>query len=275
MIRAKGAVLNGIEELKQRHRVLWGMGDYPRIAEIFRDEAVATVEAAGISAGDEVLDVAAGNGNIAIEAARRGARVVATDLSPHMVELGRDRTAAEGVEVEWGEADVEELPFENDRFDIVTSSFGAMFAPRPERAAAEMFRVAKPGGRVVMTNWVPEGPMDLISNLMGKYLPGGPEGLPDPKEWGEQNTARQRFGPNAEEVRFVRGAVHWDFEDSEQQMSFLTESAPPLAAAKAVLPPERYEELLRELEEGYKQMSIDPNRVTYDADYLIVIGTKR
>ena len=266
--------MGGIDELKQRHRVLWGMGDYPRIAEVFREEAVATVEAAGIAQGDEVLDVAAGNGNIAIEAARRGARVVATDLSPRMVELGRERTAAEGLQIDWGEADVEELPFEDDRFDIVTTSFGAMFAPRPQRAAAEMFRVVKPGGRVVMTNWVPEGPMDLISNLMGKYLPGGPEGLPDPSEWGERETAGKRFAPHAEAVSFVTGAVRWDFDDSKQQMSFLTQSAPPLAAAKAVLPPERFEELLSELEDGYKEMSIDPDRVVYDADYLIVIGTK-
>ncbi len=266
---------DAITQLKERHRALWGMGDYARIAEVFRDEAMATAEAARISAGDKLLDVAAGTGNIAVEAARRGAHVVATDLSPRMVELGRARTQAEGLDIDWGEADVEDLPFEDGRFDIVTSSFGAMFAPRPEQAAAEMFRVVRRGGRVVMTNWVPGGPMDLITNLMGKYMPGAPQGVPDPTEWGERATAEQRFAPHAAEVTFSSGAVRWDFDDAAHQLSFLTEAAPPIAAAKAVLPAERFEELSREIQDVYRDISIEPPRVVYDGDYLIVIGTKR
>lgn len=267
--------MDPIKQLKEKHRALWGMGDYPRIAEVFREEAVATVDAAAITSGDHVLDVAAGNGNIAIEAARRGGEVVATDLSPRMVELGRERSEAEGVSIEWGEADVEELPFEENRFDIVTSSFGAMFAPQPDRAAAEMFRVVRPGGRVVMTNWIPEGPMDLISNLMGKYMSGAPEGVPDPTEWGDREIARDRFSPHAAEISFVTGAVRWDFDDAAQQLSFLTEAAPPIAAAKAILPPEKFEQLSSELEAIYRDISIEPPRVVYDGPYLIVIGTKK
>ena len=131
------------EPFKQVARMLWSLGNYEEIAKNGEPAARELVDACKARPGVELLDVAAGNGNVAIAAAWRGASVVASDLTPAMVELGRQRSTADGVEIEWLEADVEELPFENDRFDIVTSAFGAMFAPRPEVVARELFRVTR------------------------------------------------------------------------------------------------------------------------------------
>ncbi|MFB3739478.1 MAG: class I SAM-dependent methyltransferase, partial [Candidatus Velamenicoccus archaeovorus] len=146
-----------LEELKRGASTMWGLADYRPIARAIFPDAVALVEACGIRPGMAVLDVAAGTGNLAVAAARRGARVVACDFSPRMVEWGKARTAEEDLAVEWHVADAEALPFEDGRFDVVGSAFGAMFAPRPDVAAAELFRVAKGGGLVAMANWTPEG----------------------------------------------------------------------------------------------------------------------
>src|SRR4051812_20311140 len=143
----------------------------------------ALVDACAISAGQEVLDVAAGNGNLALLAAREGAAVVASDLTPAMVELGKARTAEEGYEVEWLVADVEELPFEDGRFDCCASVFGAMFAPRPDVAAAEMFRVVRPGNTVGLAAWTPDGFQGRVFAIGSRYVPGAP-GVPDATQWG-------------------------------------------------------------------------------------------
>src|SRR3954449_7605325 len=127
-----------VSHMKQRSAAVWGLGDYPKIAVLLLPVARALVDACAISAGQEVLDVAAGNGNLTVLAGEEGASVVASDLSPGQVELGRKRTVEEGLDVEWVVADAEELPFEDDRFDCVASVFGAMFAPRPHKVAQEM-----------------------------------------------------------------------------------------------------------------------------------------
>src|SRR5204863_948092 len=136
------------------------------------------------SAGQEVLDVAAGNGNLTVLAAEEGAGVVASDFSPPQVELGRARTQAEGLDVEWVVADAEELPFEDDRFDCVASVFGAMFAPRPERVARELFRVVQPGGTVGMANWGRYGSQGEILECTDKYAPRLTEGVTSQRDWG-------------------------------------------------------------------------------------------
>ncbi|MEA2403841.1 MAG: hypothetical protein QOE08_488, partial [Thermoleophilaceae bacterium] len=134
--------------INQRARAVWDLGDYPKIAELILPAAQSLLDACAISAGQEVLDVAAGNGNLAILAAEEGASVVASDLSPGQVALGKARSEADGVDIEWLEANAEDLPFEDGRFDCAASVFGAVFAPRPELVASELFRVVKPGGTV-------------------------------------------------------------------------------------------------------------------------------
>jgi ubiquinone/menaquinone biosynthesis C-methylase UbiE len=145
------------DRLKEGMKWMWSLGDYPELATRLQPHAEALVQSCAIGAGMKVLDVAAGNGNFAVEAARRGGEVVASDLAPRMVELGRARSEAEGLAIEWLEADAEELPLSTDRFDVVASVFGAMFAPRPGRVAAELFGVTRLGGLVAMANYSSAG----------------------------------------------------------------------------------------------------------------------
>src|SRR6266550_7236291 len=172
-----------IAQLKQRSREAWDGAEYGPLAERLMPVAAELVDACAVSAGQEVLDVAAGNGNAAVVAAREGARAVASDFAPQQVERGRARTEAEGLDVEWVVADAEELPFEDDRFDCAASVFGAMFAPRPDKVARELFRVVKRGGTVGMANWGPYGSQGELFELMSRYGPPLPEGVPNPREW--------------------------------------------------------------------------------------------
>jgi SAM-dependent methyltransferase len=158
-------------DVKNRIREMWTLGDYRVIAEMTLPASQTLLDACAISAGQEVLDVAAGNGNLALLAAREGAAVVASDLTPAMVELGSARTADEGYDVEWLVADAEALPFDDARFDCSASVFGSMFAPRPEVMAAEMFRVVRPGGTVGLAAWTPTGFQGRVFALGMKYVP--------------------------------------------------------------------------------------------------------
>src|SRR5215211_9470247 len=157
-------------ELKARHRRMWASGDYPSMVETFLTPlGPRLVEACGIEAGQRVLDVGAGTGNASIPAAARGAEVVASDLTPELLDAGRARAAAEGVELEWVEADAERLPFEDGSFDVVMSSIGAMFAPHHQDVADELVRVCSPGGTIGMLNWTPEGMIGALFRAMGPF----------------------------------------------------------------------------------------------------------
>ena len=154
----------------------------------------------------EVLDVAAGTGNVAVRAAATGAAVIASDLTPALFEAGRRRAEAAGVELEWVEADAEELPFEDGRFDAVLSTFGVMFAPRHEVAAAELVRVCKPGGTIGICAWTPTGAVGQMFETLGGHLPPPPEFAGVPVQWGEEAHVRELLEPHGDQTR-VRGAV--------------------------------------------------------------------
>jgi SAM-dependent methyltransferase len=262
-------------QLKDAARQIWALGDYPKIAAVIFEASRSLVDACAISAGQEVLDVAAGTGNLAVIAAEEGAGVVASDISPAQVELGRARTEAEGVDVEWVEADVEELPFEDDRFDCAASVFGAMFAPRPEVAAAEMFRVVKPGGTVGLATWGPYGSQGELFEVLRRYAPPLPEGVPQPREWGIEETVEQRLGPLASSLRMERRKLHWEF-DSWDHMWQTVQSAGPGAAARKALPPEQLaqgEREAREVTERHNQG--EGGRVVVEPEYLEIVARKR
>ncbi|MEA2450746.1 MAG: hypothetical protein QOG63_2678 [Thermoleophilaceae bacterium] len=262
-------------QLKARTRQVWGLGDYPKIADMIRPVARSLVDSCAISAGQEVLDVAAGNGNLAVFAAEEGADVVASDIAPAQVELGRARTEAEGVDVEWVEADVEELPFEDGRFDCVASVFGAMFAPRPELAAREMFRVVKPGGTVGLAVWGPYGAQGELFAVTNSFAPALPEGVPNPREWGVEEVAEQRLGPLASSLVMERRTLRYDFDSFDQLWATL-ESAGPTAAMREQMPDETVEAMARAMQEVVERWNeADDGRVVVGAEYLEIVARKR
>jgi SAM-dependent methyltransferase len=267
--------MSDVDELKQRQSQLWGLGDYSVLARRFEPAAVALADACAVSAGQEVLDVGAGTGNFAIACAREGASVVACDLAPGMVESGRARTEAEGFDVEWLQADVEDLPFEDARFDCVGSAFGAFIAPRPEVAAAEMFRVVRPGGTVGLTVWTVDGFFGELSALGQRYNPT-PAGLSRPQEWGDEAIARARVEPLASHVEVEGGSITFTGESPEALAAEMADSSPPYAAARKGLPPEEYEQLLRDTVDLMRRWGTqDDDGVRVDVEYLIIVARKR
>ena len=181
-------------ELKARHRKMWASGDYPSMVETFLLPLGPTlVEACGITAGMRVLDVAAGTGNASIPAAKTGAEVTASDLTPELFEAGRRRARAEGVELEWIEGDAENLPFDDESYDIVMSSIGAMFAPHHQEVADELVRVCRPGGTIGMLNWTPEGMIGALFRTMGPFAPPPPPGAQPAPLWGSEEHLEELF----------------------------------------------------------------------------------
>lgn len=267
--------MSEIEQLKQRQSEIWGQGNYSVLARTFEPAATALRDACAVSAGQEVLDVGAGTGNFAVVCANEGASVVACDLAPGMVERGRARTEAEGLDVEWVQADVEDLPFEDARFDCVGSAFGAFIAPRPEVAAAEMFRVVRPGGTVGLTVWAAGGLFDDLSALGQRFNPS-PPGVGLPREWGDEATARSRLEGLAARVEIERGSVSFVAESPESFAAEFAESSPPHAAARARLPAEQFEELVRETEELARRWGqAEDGMLRVPSDYLVIVARKR
>jgi ubiquinone/menaquinone biosynthesis C-methylase UbiE len=264
-----------LDQMKAKAAEAWGQGDYARIAELILPVSRALVDACAISAGQEVLDVAAGNGNLTVLAGEEGASVVASDFAPAQVELGRARTEAEGLDVEWVVADAEELPFEDDRFDCAASVFGAMFAPRPDRVASELFRVVKPGGTVGMANWGPYGSQGELFECMSRYGPPLPEGLPNPRDWGLEEVVQERLGPYASSLQVERVSTHWEFDSFEHAMQTFG-SAGPSAAAREQMTEEQRQSMLQDaLALMQRHNKADDGRVVVDPEYLQVVARKR
>ncbi len=182
-------------ELKARHRAMWASGDYPAMVETFLlPLGPRLVAACGIGPGTTVLDVAAGTGNAALPAARAGAAVTASDLTPQLLEAGRRRAQAEGLEFEWVQADAEHLPFADASFDVVMSSIGAMFAPHHQLVADELVRVCRPGGTIGLLSWTPEGMIGALFRTMRPFAPPPPPGAQPAPLWGSEEHLRELFG---------------------------------------------------------------------------------
>ncbi len=264
-----------LDELKQRSRTAWGLGDYTELARLIEPAARELVDACAVSAGQEVLDVAAGNGNAALAAAREGAAVVACDLASAMVELGRARSQSEGLEVEWVEGDAEDLPFDDARFDCALSVFGAMLTPQPQRSASELFRVVRPGGTVGMANWTPEGFQGRYFALGNRYAPP-PEGVPPSTDWGRPAVVQERFDGLAARIDVEPRSVRYEFESPEAMLDWFEANAGPAIAARKALPPDTYDALRR----ATLDLVRESNRATdgslvIDAEYLLVVARRR
>jgi len=182
-----------LDAVKERQRAAWSSGDYAVIGTTLQIVGEQLAEACDIHWDEDVLDVAAGNGNASLAAARRGARVTSTDYVEALLQHGADRATAEGLSVTFDVADAEQLPYENGRFDAVLSTFGVMFTPDHARSAAEMLRVTRPGGRIGLASWTPDGFIGQMFKVLGQHVPP-PAGVVPPPKWGTESHLRELFG---------------------------------------------------------------------------------
>jgi SAM-dependent methyltransferase len=226
---------NSEQEYKERQRKMWASGDWPAIAPTIQEAADAVVAEIGVAEGHDVLDVATGNGNAAITAALRGARVTGLDLVPELLESARERADEAGVRVDWVEGDAEHLPFEDGSFDRVTSIFGVIFAFDHPRAAAELVRVARPGAVIGVTGWTREGMFGKVPEVVQAYLPEPPPPERDPHAWGDVEHVRGLFSRPELEVPSERRTLDVVFDSSEEWVDYQADKAGPLVGARLML----------------------------------------
>ena len=212
-----GTTAPDINALKARMRDVWMAGDFGVIARFVAESEKEFVTRLPIEKDTRLLDVACGTGNTTIPAAQRGANVVGVDIAPNLLEQGRTWARKAGVEVDFREGDAEQLDFPDASFDIVISVFGAMFAPRPERVAAELLRVTRPGGMIAMGNWTPTGFVGSMFALNARYVPP-PAGIPAPSLWGEEAVVRQRLGDGIKRFDFSRRIAQFRYPMSPREV---------------------------------------------------------
>jgi SAM-dependent methyltransferase len=235
------------------------------------------VEACGIGPGMRVLDVAAGTGNASIPAAQRGATVTASDLTPDLLDAGRKRAEADGVELEWAEADAENLPFEDASFDVVMSSIGAMFAPHHQDVADELVRVCRPGGTIGLLSWTPEGMIGALFRTMGPFAPPPPPGAQPPPLWGREDHLRELFGDRVEWSTLQREMLEITaFQHPREYGEHFKARYGPTITARANAAKTGRE---GELDEALDQFSDEWNRGTtdqarFEQEYLVSVGTR-
>jgi SAM-dependent methyltransferase len=266
-------------ELKARHRKMWASGDYPSMVETFLlPLGPRLVEAVEIGPGMRVLDVAAGTGNASLPAAAAGAEVVASDLTPELLEAGKARADAAGLTLEWAVADAEHLPFEDGSFDVVMSSIGAMFAPHHEAVADELVRVCKVGGKIAMLNWTPEGMIGALFRTMGPFAPPPPAGATPPPKWGSEEHVKELFGDRVLFMTLERDMLDVTaFERAHDYATHFRERyGPTLVALNNARANGRGDELIQAMNDFADEW----NRGTGDAarfeqEYLVVVARKR
>ncbi|MEU7011223.1 class I SAM-dependent methyltransferase [Streptomyces sp. NPDC046332] len=232
------------QSVKAKHRAMWALGDYPAVAShVISELGGVLVQECGIREGDRVLDVAAGSGNAAIPAALLGADVIASDLTPELLEVGRNLAGERGARLDWREADAEDLPFADGEFDTVMSCVGVMFAPHHQQTADELVRVCRPGGTIGLINWTPEGFIGQMFATMRPYAPPPPPGAQPPPLWGNPEHVRSLLGDRVTDVDARRRPLRVDrFARPEEFRDFFKASYGPTIAT-------------------YRFISEDPDRV--------------
>jgi SAM-dependent methyltransferase len=255
--------------LKQGARASWAAGDFPEIARRqLWEVGERIVRRIGVQPGEDVLDVACGTGNAAIRAAQAGGTVVGVDLTPELFEAGRREAAAAGVEIEWVQGDAEELPYADESFDVVLSTFGCMFAPRHAVTAHELARMLRPGGRLAVASWTPDGAMGEFFRSVGAYLPPPPPIAEPPALWGSEAHVSDLFADMGVELTFERDSVaRAPFGSPDEAIEFMTTKFGPLMMARQITEASgRWRELHAVLGDLYDRET--------EFEYLVAIGHK-
>ena len=261
--------------VKQMQQKVWSEGDFSVIASLAMSTAENLAESLAILPGEKVLDVACGSGNGAIAAARRAwGNTTGADFVPALLERGRERAAAERLEIEFVEGDAESLPFEDESFDVVMSIYGAMFAPDQQQAASELLRVCKPGGRIGMANWVPDGFIGEMFMTSAKHAPP-PPGVDPPVLWGTEERLRELFGEKISELRVERRTLVQRFYSVDHWLNIYRTYFGPAKVAFERVGPEGEDALESDLRAMLDRNNTAGERaLVIPADYLMVIATK-
>jgi SAM-dependent methyltransferase len=261
--------------LKAKHRGMWALGNYPSVAtDLIAETGRDLVDACGITPGERVLDIAAGSGNASFRAAIAGAEVVASDLSPALLEAGQ--AEHDDPRITWTEADAEALPFDDASFDVVISCVGVMFAPHHQVAADELLRVCRPGARIGLLNWTPEGFIGQMFATMKPYAPAPPPGVQPPPLWGSEDHVRELFGDGVEDVQATRRRLRVDRFASagEFREFFKARYGPTIAVYKAnAADPERTAALDRDLDALAERYGVAGGSMEWE--YLLLTAQRR
>lgn len=260
------------EAFKAGQKALWALGDFPELARFTRPASQTILKAAGVDAGDALLDVACGTGNLAIPAAELGARVTGIDITPQLLDVARGDAAGAGLSIDFREGDAEALDFDDDSFDKVISVFGMIFAPDHVQAASEMQRTCRSGGTVALAAWTPDGMNGQLFRVIGEHMPPPPE-MPSPVQWGSEDHVIENFGEGIEWT-FTRENAPFIADSAEEFFKFNEQKLPPLVLVRAALEPQgKYEALREDLLEFYNDFNkADDGSFLGHGEYLLAIG---
>jgi ubiquinone/menaquinone biosynthesis C-methylase UbiE len=278
---ASTAVLNtqpnpvDLGALKTRQQGAWSSGDYAVVGTTLQIVGEELCEALDLRAGQKVLDVAAGNGNVTLAAARRWCDVVSTDYVPSLLDRGRVRAEADGLSIEFKEADAEALPFADASFDAVVSTFGVMFTPDQDKAASELLRVCRSGGKIGLANWTPEGFIGQLFKTLGKYLPP-PAGVKSPALWGTRTRIAEMFGPSALAIKAEPRNFVFRYRSPEHFLDIFKSYYGPMLKAFAALDAANQQGLRNDLLALIGQMNrAEDGTMIVPSEYLEIVITKR
>ncbi len=261
--------------IKQKQQATWASGDFAVVGTTLQIVGELLAEAADVRADERVLDVAAGNGNATLAAARRFARVTSTDYVPALLDRGRERARAESLAVRFLEADAEELPFADGTYDVVLSTFGAMFTPEHARVAGEMMRVLRPGGRLGMANWTPEGFIGRLFKVIGAHVPP-PAGLKSPAMWGSEPYLADLFGARAAQIRCERRIFNFRYRSAAHFVQVFRDYYGPTLKAFAALDETGKHALERDITALLAEFNTaGPASLVVPGEYLELVVTKR
>ncbi len=264
-----------MESLKSKLKAMWMSGDFGEVAKHIEPNAEEFISRLALKPGTRVLDVACGSGNLAIPAARAGAIVTGVDIAPNLIEQARARAASEGLTIQFDEGDAESLPYPDAAFDVVVSMFGAMFAPRPELVAAELVRVCRPGGKIAMANWTPEGFIGQMFKVTGKHVPP-PSNMPSPLKWGDEETVRERMRDGVADLQLSRQMCQFKYPfPPAEVVEFFRMYYGPTQRAFAALDAEGQKALRSDLERLWIEHNQATDNTTLgDGEYLEVVATR-
>jgi SAM-dependent methyltransferase len=261
--------------LKTRLKAMWESGDYGVLAKYLEKGALEFFDRVNIPPGSRLLDVGCGAGQLTIPAARRGIQVTGLDLAANLVQQARTKAADEGLKIQVDEGDAEELPYPDASFDVVMSLIASMFAPRPDLVASEMCRVCRPGGKIIMGNWTPEGHVGQMLKVIGKHVPPPPY-YPSPLLWGDETTCRQRLGAGVKELKITRHMYPFEYPFAPAKVvDFYIEYYGPTNRAHGSLDDASRKALHDDLTALWTRNNVATDGTTQVlAEYIEVIGTR-